>query len=81
MTLYDATPAGGIRRGLIDGSFAVKGDAAKTVDAMIVAADADRCPLRLTLGSTAYASISRALADRLQSLEAQRNIALSADRT
>jgi hypothetical protein len=64
----------------MDGSFAIKGDAAKTVDAMIVAADADRCPLRLTLGGAAYASIRVALADRLRSLEAQRDIALSADR-
>ena len=80
MPVYDATPAGDVRRGLFDGSFVVKGDAANTVDAMIVAADADRCPLRLTLGSAAYASISVALAERLQSLEAQRDIALSADR-
>jgi NAD(P)-dependent dehydrogenase (short-subunit alcohol dehydrogenase family) len=80
MLVYDATPAGDIRRGLMDGSFAIKGDAAKTVDAMIVAADADRCPLRLTLGGAAYASIRVALADRLRSLEAQRDIALSADR-
>lgn len=80
MPVYDATPAGDVRRGLMDGSFVVKGDAAKTVDAMIVAADLDRCPLRLTLGSAAYASIRAALADRLQSLEAQRDIALSADR-
>jgi NAD(P)-dependent dehydrogenase (short-subunit alcohol dehydrogenase family) len=80
MSVYDATPAGDVRRGLMDGSFVVKGDAAKTVDAMIVAADLDRCPLRLTLGSAAYSSIRAALADRLQSFEAQRDIALSADR-
>jgi len=80
MPVYDATPAGAVRRGLFDGGFVVKGDAANTVDAVIVAADADRCPFRLTLGSAAYASIRAALAERLQSLEAQRDIALSADR-
>jgi NAD(P)-dependent dehydrogenase (short-subunit alcohol dehydrogenase family) len=80
MPVYDATPAGDIRRALMDGSFVVKGDVAKTVEAMIAAADLDRCPLRLTLGGAAYASIRAALADRLRSLEAQRDIALSADR-
>jgi NAD(P)-dependent dehydrogenase (short-subunit alcohol dehydrogenase family) len=80
MPAYDATPAGDVRRAVFDGSFAVKGDAANTVDAMIAAADADRCPLRLTLGSAAYASIRAALAERLESLEAQRDIAFSADR-
>jgi hypothetical protein len=32
------------------------------------------------LGSTAYASISQALAERLKSLEAQKDLALSVDR-
>jgi hypothetical protein len=34
----------------------------------------------LTLGSTAYASISKALVERLGSLEAQKDIAFAADR-
>jgi hypothetical protein len=37
--------------------------------------------LRLTLGSTAYESISTALTARLDALKAQRERALSADRT
>ena len=80
MTIYDDTPAGAVRRGVADGSFAVKGDAGKTVDAMIAAADAERAPLRLALGSTAYASITTALADRLDKIEQQREVAMSADR-
>jgi hypothetical protein len=47
---------------------------------MIDAVDADRPPSRLTLGSTAYASISQVLARRLRFPEAQKVVALSADR-
>jgi NAD(P)-dependent dehydrogenase (short-subunit alcohol dehydrogenase family) len=79
MAVYDGTPAGDIRRGIASGSFVLKGDAGKCVDAMIVAIDAERPPLRLTLGSTAYASISTALARRLHALETQKEVALAAD--
>ncbi len=80
MTIYDETPVGVVRRGFTQGSFAVKGDAARTVDAMICAADTAKPALRLTLGSTAYNSISRALAQRVAAIEAQRETAFSADR-
>ena len=80
MDCYDSTPAGEVRKAVSSGSFVLKGDAAKTVNAMIDAVDADSPPLRLTLGSTAYASISQALAERLKSLEAQKDLALSVDR-
>lgn len=79
MAIYDETPAGAMRRGITAGSFPVLADAESTVDAIITAADAERPPLRLALGSTAYASISSALTRRLESLEAQRQIALQAD--
>ncbi|WP_408522153.1 SDR family oxidoreductase [Paraburkholderia fungorum] len=80
MVCYDDTPAGEVRRAVSSGAFAIKGDAVKTVKAMIDAVDADGPPLRLTLGSTAYASISQALAERLRFLEAQKDVAFSADR-
>ncbi|MBP6018941.1 MAG: SDR family oxidoreductase [Burkholderiaceae bacterium] len=80
MACYEDTPAGEVRRAVASGAFAIKGDAARTVDAMIAAADAVNPPLRLALGSTAYASISQALMDRLHLLEAQKEVALSADR-
>ena len=79
MAVYDATPAGAVRRSLFDGSFAVKGDPGKSVTAMLDAMDAERPALRLALGSTAYNSISAALAARLRALEAQKDVALSAD--
>ncbi|KAA0012997.1 SDR family oxidoreductase [Billgrantia pellis] len=79
MAVYDATPAGDVRRALAEGSFEIRGDAARTVDAMIAAADAAKPPLRLALGSTAYSGIKQALEERLHALEAQRDVAFSAD--
>ena len=51
MEIYDDTPAGAVRRAIAQGSFAIKGDAARTVDAMISAADSAKPALRLALGS------------------------------
>ena len=57
-------PAGTpVRHAITSGGFSIKGDAVRTVDAMINTADARRPALRLTLGSTAYGSISKALTD------------------
>ncbi len=77
---YDDTPASAVRASITSGSFVRLGDAKKTVAAMIGAIDAAHPPLRLTLGSTAFESISQALAERLAALEAQQAIAYSADR-
>ncbi len=79
MPAYDATPAGDVRRAVTGGSFTIRGDAARTVDAMIAAADAERPALRLALGSTAFQSISSALSKRLNAIQAQQDVALSAD--
>ncbi|ALK31284.1 SDR family oxidoreductase [Burkholderia plantarii] len=79
MPAYDATPAGEVRRAIASGTFAIRGDAGRTVAAMIAAADAPEPPLRLALGGTAYRSISNALAKRLHALEAQKAVAFSAD--
>ncbi|MDR6659349.1 NAD(P)-dependent dehydrogenase (short-subunit alcohol dehydrogenase family) [Tardiphaga robiniae] len=80
MDAYEDTPAGAVRRAISDGSFEIKGDAARTVAAIISAAQSETPPLRLALGSTAYSSISQALSARLAALEAQRGVANSADR-
>ncbi|KAE8754130.1 SDR family oxidoreductase [Paraburkholderia madseniana] len=79
MPEYDDTPAGDVRRAIASNSFAIRGDAGKTVTAMIVAADLAHPPLRLTLGGGAYDSIRAALAERLSVLEAQKDIAFSVD--
>jgi NAD(P)-dependent dehydrogenase (short-subunit alcohol dehydrogenase family) len=80
MPEYESTPAGEVRRAISSGSFVLKGDAGRTVAAMIAAADEAKPALRLALGSTAFNSISQALSQRLTAIEAQRDVAFSADR-
>lgn len=79
MACYENTPAGEVRRALASGAFVVKGDALKTVDAMIMAADMVNPPLRLALGGTAYTSISHELSERIRLLEAYKDVTLSVD--
>lgn len=79
MPEYEATPAGELRRALATGAFTVKGDALKTVNAIIDAADMATPPLRLALGSTAYHSIHQALMRRMSELEANKAVTLAAD--
>lgn len=76
---YEHTPAGDVRRAIASGAFAIKGHAGNTTDAIFAAATSTRPPLRLALGSNAYASISQALAQRLAALHAQKAVALGAD--
>ncbi|TCM47404.1 short-subunit dehydrogenase [Rhizobium sp. PP-F2F-G48] len=78
--VYDATPSGDMRRSVVTGSFAIKGDARLTVDAMIEAGDSEHPPLRLALGSTAYENIEAALIRRLEAIRAQKGIAFAADK-
>ena len=79
MAVYDDTPAGMVRRAVASGAFELKGDVIKMVQAMIASADRSPAPRRLTMGTTAYASIRAALIDRLAALDAQKDIALSTD--
>lgn len=76
MSVYDATPAGEIRRALEAGYFEFA-DAGKTVDAMIAAMDSPSPPFRLALGRSAYESVRAALVSQLQMLDAQKETALS----
>lgn len=76
---YRDTPAGKVHQMIANGEFEIRGDAVNTVDAIIQAANSASPPLRLALGSTAYENIHRALTVRLESLEAQRTVAFSAD--
>lgn len=79
MSVYDKTPAGDVRRAFASGAFEIKGDPIKMVDAIIASADQATAPKRLTLGAGAYASIRKALTERLAELEMQKDIAISAD--
>ena len=76
MDVYASTPAGAMRRAL---TFPIKGDAVRTVAAMIDSIDHHPERKRLTLGSDAFNRVRTALTERLASLEAQKEIAYSAD--
>ncbi|MDI9222268.1 SDR family oxidoreductase [Pantoea sp. EA-12] len=76
---YHDSASGQLRRAIMSGDFAIKGDAAKSVTAMIATLDQAAMPLRLALGSTAYDNIEAALARRLAELRAQKAIAYGAD--
>ncbi len=60
-------------------AFTIKGDAGRTINALIAAVDSVKPPFRLALGSTAYLNIKRELARRLAEIESQREVAFSAD--
>ncbi|GGK01540.1 SDR family oxidoreductase [Pseudomonas matsuisoli] len=77
---YAGTPADEVRSGLKSGGFKLKGDAERTVDAMLRAIDQTKPPFRLPLGSVAYENIHAALTTRLQALEAYKSEAHSADK-
>ena len=77
--IYEHTPSGQMRRAFAGGAFAVKGDALKVVRAMIDSVEVSPAPRRLALGSGPYSSIRAALAERLATLEAQKDISLSTD--
>ena len=79
MAEYENTPSGELRRALAAGTFAISGDAAKVVQAMIDSVAVTPAPRRLLTGSDAYKRVQQALTDRLAALEAQRDIAYSAD--
>jgi NAD(P)-dependent dehydrogenase (short-subunit alcohol dehydrogenase family) len=80
MAVYDATPAGEIRRAIASGSFVLRGDAAKMAQVMIDSAEQIPGPKRIAMGTTAYASIHAGLAARLVELEAQKSLTCSTDR-
>ena len=80
MEAYDETPVGAMRRSLNSGAgLARPGDVDKMVQAMIDSVDQTPAPMRLALGSGPYNRIKAALTERLQALEAQKEIALSSD--
>ncbi|WP_324670479.1 SDR family oxidoreductase [Hymenobacter sp. GOD-10R] len=76
---YETTPAGDVRRGVSNGSFAITGDPVKMVDAMLASVDQSPAPRRLTLGREAYTKIRAALVQRLAELDAQQAVAFSTE--
>jgi NAD(P)-dependent dehydrogenase (short-subunit alcohol dehydrogenase family) len=76
---YEHTPAGQMRRDIAAGTFQIKGDAEKSVRAMIDSVSVNPAPKRLALGSSAYLNVRAAMTSRLAALEAQKDVAYSAD--
>jgi NAD(P)-dependent dehydrogenase (short-subunit alcohol dehydrogenase family) len=79
MAVYETTPVGDMRRAFASEAFGIMGDVGRTAQAMIDSAGVSPAPRRLTLGSRAYAHVHAALTGRLADLEAQEEVALSAD--
>jgi NAD(P)-dependent dehydrogenase (short-subunit alcohol dehydrogenase family) len=79
MEEYKVTPAGAVRQALADGAFSISGDPERYAPAIIAAAEAERPPRRLILGSGAYDNIERSLTERLDSIRAQKAVAASVD--
>lgn len=79
MEAYEKTPAGEVRRAIAAGTFPIKGDVNKTVQAMIDSITVDPAPLRLALGGDAYRDMRAALVARLEALDAQKDLALASE--
>lgn len=79
---YDVSPSAEIRKSLESGSWVIKGDPVRMVEAMLRVADqTSPPPLRLILGADAHAGVSHALKSRLALLDKQVKIAAAADYT
>lgn len=78
MDAYDSTPAGDTRRALAEGTFSVTGDPEKMVAAMIDSVDTTPARRRLALGRDVYTDMRASLVARLEALDAQKDLALSA---
>lgn len=76
---YEAGPVGQARAYFSQNRPPQPGDPAKMAQAIIASADRSPAPLRLALGSDAYAAIHHALSERLAALEAQEELARSTD--
>jgi NADP-dependent 3-hydroxy acid dehydrogenase YdfG len=80
MEAYDKTPAGDVRRAIATGTFPIKGDVDKSVQAMIDSVEVLPAPLRLALGGDAYRDMRAALISRLEMLDAQKELALASEK-
>jgi NADP-dependent 3-hydroxy acid dehydrogenase YdfG len=80
MEAYEHTPAGDVRRAIAAGTFPIKGDVDKSIQAMIDSVEVSPAPLRLALGGDAYRDMRAALVARLEALDAQKEIALASEK-
>ena len=68
-----------VNRVIADTTRLSPGDPAKMVEAMVASIDQEPAPRRIALGSDAYQVMRAQLSARLESLEAQRELACSTD--
>ncbi|WP_442591416.1 SDR family oxidoreductase [Pedobacter sp. AW31-3R] len=80
MEAYEHTPAGDVRRAIAKGTFPIKGDVDKTVQAIIDSTAVSPAPLRLALGGDAYRDMRAALVSRLEALDAQKELAMASEK-
>jgi NADP-dependent 3-hydroxy acid dehydrogenase YdfG len=80
MEAYEHTPTGDVRRAIAAGSFPIKGDVDRSVQAMIDSVEISPAPLRLALGGDAYRDMRAALVSRLEALDAQKELALASEK-
>ncbi len=76
---YDASPSRMVNHVIKNEAIKSPGDPDKMVEAMIASVERSPAPLRLALGSDAYAGMTQALEARLAALQAQRELACSTD--
>lgn len=76
---YADTPAGQLRRALLDGTWVELADPVTTVSALIAAVDLEKPPLRLPLGSAAFESLTQGVAARAEGLRASEVLSRAAD--
>lgn len=76
---YDASPSRMVNRIIADTSRPSPGDPVKMVEAMIASVDQEPAPRRIALGTDAYQVMRAQLCARLETLEAQRELACSTD--
>ncbi|WP_043697002.1 SDR family oxidoreductase [Luteibacter sp. 9133] len=79
MAIYDDTPVGELRRGIVSGAFVIRGNPEKMARAMIETVDLDNPPRRLVLGGDAYDHVEAGLSARLEELRTQKRGAYDAD--
>lgn len=76
MDAYADTPAGAVRRAVVDGAFPLPNDPARVAAALIAAAEAQPAPLRVPLGVDTYDDVRASLVARLEEHDRRRDTAL-----
>jgi NADP-dependent 3-hydroxy acid dehydrogenase YdfG len=79
MEVYDQTPAGDVRRAFAEGTFPINNDVNKTIQAMVDVVEISPAPIRLALGKDAYDHMRASLLERLEQLDAQKELAISVE--